>query len=84
MLLDPVADEQLRPQAWLCRFDDGSRFAYTHYHDFIRLSDHVLWAQLSDGWLISVRCGRRLAYQVGSVFYDAVTHEPLYFSQPSQ
>jgi hypothetical protein len=67
----------------LCRFDDHSWFAYGRVHDFIRRSDHTLWAHLSDGWLISARSGQRLAYQVGNVFYDAVTHEPLYSYESS-
>jgi hypothetical protein len=79
----PVDDTRARPQYWLCRSDDHSRFAYARVYDFFRRSDDTLWAHLSDGWLISARSGERLAYQVGSVFYDAVTHEPVYFYEAS-
>jgi hypothetical protein len=74
-----VDDTRVRPQYWLCRSDDHSRFAYARIDDFFRQSDRTLWAHTSDGWLISARSGQRLAHQVGSVFYDAVTEEPVYF-----
>jgi hypothetical protein len=84
MLSDLAVDDRLtRPQYWLCRSDGGTRFAYARVQDFFRESDHALWAHLSDGWLISARSGERLAYQVGSVFYDAVTREPVYFYEAS-
>lgn len=83
MVPNLVADERrLRSQRWVCRFDDDSAFAYARGHDFIRCRDHTLWAHLSDGLLLSARSGERFAYQVGSVFYDAATHEPIYY-QPS-
>jgi len=68
---------------WLCRSDDDTVFAYARGHDFIRRSDDTLWAHLSEGSLISARSGNCLAYQVGSVFHDAVTHVPVYY-KPSE
>jgi hypothetical protein len=80
MLSDLVADDRrLHPQYWLCRSDDHSRFAYARVSDFYRVSDGLLWAHLSHGWLVSARSGRRLARQTGSVFYDTTTNEPVYY-----
>ncbi len=78
---DRVADETRR-QRWLCRIDDHSAYAYARGHDFIRWSDHTLWAHLSAGKLLSARSGECLAYQIGNVFYDSTTHEPVYY-QPT-
>jgi len=63
----------------LCRFDDHRPFAYARGHDFIRCSDHVHWAHLTNGQLLSARSGCLLAYQRDNVFYDANTHEPIYY-----
>jgi hypothetical protein len=83
MGLDLRADErQQRSRRWLCRFDDHTEFAYARGHDYIRCSDQTLWAHLSCGQLLSARSGDCLAYQLGSVFYHALTHEPVYY-QPS-
>lgn len=83
MIPDLVIDElQQRVRRWLCRYDDHSAFAYVRGHDYVRGSDHTLWAHLSDGQLLSARSGESLAYQDGSVFYDATTHQPVYY-EPS-
>jgi len=83
MLPDLVADQlRLRPQRWVYRFDDHSPFAYAHGRDFVRAADHTVWAHLSDGDLRSARSGRRIAYAVGDVFYDALTHAPVYYQSP--
>jgi hypothetical protein len=66
------------PLYWLCRAGDHSQFAYARVGDFYRASDHVLWAQLRHGWLVSALSGRRLAFQVGHEFYDAETHQLAY------
>jgi hypothetical protein len=80
MVLQAVPEDvKTRPRRWLCRVEDHTTFAYAHGHDFIRRSDNVVWAHLSDGQLISARSGTPLAYEVGSVFYDAATGEPLYY-----
>jgi hypothetical protein len=63
----------------LCRFDDHRPFAYARGNDFIRCSDHTLWAHLTDGQLLSARSGNLLAYQRDNVFYDANTHQPIYY-----
>ena len=79
-LLDFVTDED-QPRmwvGWLYRCADRSPFAFAHGSEFIRWADHTRWARLCDEWLISERSGARLAYQVGNVFYDAVSDEPLY------
>ena len=75
-------DDTTRRQRWLCRVADDSAFAYARGHDFIRSSDHQLWAHLSQGQLLSARSGEPLAYRDGDVFYDAATDEPLYY-QPA-
>ena len=80
MTLELVPERsQQRAQKWLCRVDDDRAFAYARGHDYIRASDHELWAHLSDGRLLSARSGEPLAYSVGAVYYDAVTNEPLYY-----
>ena len=80
MTLELVPETFLpRAQKWLCRIDDDRVFAYARGHDFIRASDHELWAHLSDGRLLSARSGEPLAYAVGAVYYDAVTNEPRYY-----
>ena len=80
MVRDFIADEaRPLPLCWLYRCDDRSPFAYARGHDFIRNADHTLWAHLRDDQLMSVRSGEELAYRVGNVFYDAVSHEPVYY-----
>jgi hypothetical protein len=65
----------------LFRFEDGSRFAYARRREFIRYSDGRTWAHEFHDQLISARSGRCLATRVGNVYYDATTHEPLYYDQ---
>jgi hypothetical protein len=65
---------------WLLRVEDDQPFAYARGRDLYRVVDHARWAYLStDGWLISARSGRPLAYCVDNVFYDAETDFPVYY-----
>ena len=83
MIPDLVVDElRQRSQHWLCRCDDHSAFAYVRGHDYIRGSDDTLWAHLADGQLLSARSGEPLAYQNGSIFFDATTRQPVYYQGP--
>ena len=50
-----------------------------HYY---RCADHTLWAQRVDGLLRSARSGEPLVYQHGTIFYDPVTRQPLYYESP--
>ena len=75
-------DDGLARRRLLCRFDDHRPFAYARGHDYIRCSDHALWAHLTNGQLLSARSGRLLAYQRDNIFYDANTHRPAYYLSP--
>jgi hypothetical protein len=80
MLPDLVADElRLCPRRWMFRFDDQRPFAYVQGRDFVHTADHMVWAHVSDGDLRSARSGRRIAYQVGDVLYDAETRAPVHY-----
>jgi hypothetical protein len=80
MALDGVAERRESvPTCWLYRCADRSPFAYAHGEEFIRYVDHARWARLSGDQLLSMRSGARLAYRVGNVYFDAVSHEPLYY-----
>jgi hypothetical protein len=79
MAIDLEAEAQQQPSRWLCRSDDHSPFAYARGHDYIRASDHALWAHISDGVLLSARSGQPLAYQIGSAFYDYQTRKAVYY-----
>jgi len=64
----------------LRRVDDAEVFAYSaRGSGFVRASDHMLWAQERDGWLLSARSGTPLAHRVGNVFYDGESNLPLYY-----
>jgi len=66
----------------LCRFDTGTVFAYLERgHEFLRTSDHELWATERDGILLSARSGRPLAYRRGRVYFAADTDEPLFYER---
>jgi hypothetical protein len=82
MVLDAVFEEH-RPlaQCWLYRWHERSPFAYARGDEFIRYADHARWAQLQEDRLISMRSGECLAFQVGNVFYDSATSEPLYYEK---
>lgn len=69
------------PQCWLYRCDDCSPFAFSHCDDFIRWADHTLWARLRGDQLLSVASGECIASRVGGVFYDPVSHEPIYYQR---
>ena len=83
MALDVVtASDQPGSDCWLYRCDDRAPFAYARGEEFIRYADDARWARLCDNWLVSERSGARLAYRAGNLFYDAVSHEPLYYQPP--
>jgi len=85
MALDPVFPERgqsLSDNSWLYRCEDRSPFAFARGDEFMRYADHTRWARLSDDRLVSERSGACLAYRVGNVFYDPVSHEPLYYQPP--
>jgi hypothetical protein len=82
MLPDPVAEQlRQRPRLWLHRCDDDERFAYARGRDYIRGSDHTLWAHLSDGVLISARSGEPVAYERDGALYDYHSRKPVYYWQ---
>jgi hypothetical protein len=82
MVVDRVPDEQGSiPQCWLYRCADRSPFAFSRGDDFIRWADHTRWARLCGDRLLSVESGECLADRVGGVFYDAVSHEPIYYQR---
>jgi hypothetical protein len=76
---DSTIERDLHRRRLLCRFDDHRPFAYAYGRDFIRCSDHTLWAHLTNGKLLSARSGQLLAYQHDNLFYDADTHQPIYY-----
>jgi len=83
MALDVVtASDQPGSDCWLYRCDERAPFAYARGEEFIRYADDARWARLCDNWLVSERSGARLAYRAGNLFYDAVSHEPLYYQPP--
>lgn len=66
----------------LCRFDDGTVFAYAERgHEFIRASDRELWAVERDDVLVSVRSGVVLAQRRGRVYFADENDEPLYYER---
>ena len=66
----------------LCRFDDGSVFAYRDRHnEFVRSSDHMHWATERDHYLVSARSGLPLAYRRGRVFFAVDTDEPILYER---
>ena len=79
MTLDAAVEEHRPLQHWLYRCDDRTPFAYAHGDHFIRYADHTRWATLSEAGLVSVRSGEVLAYLIGDVFYDTISHQPLYY-----
>ena len=77
MTLDQVQTGSTTRQ--LLRVEDDSVFAYARGQSFIRYRDAMPWARLSHGQLFSNRSGNCLAYKIGAVYYDATSHEPLYY-----
>lgn len=66
----------------LCRFDDGEVFAYVERgSEYMRASDHELWATQRDDTLVSVRSGAPLAVKRGKVWFSADADEPLYYER---
>ncbi len=66
----------------LCRFEDGSVFAYAERgHEFIRASDRELWAVQRGDALVSARSGLTLARRRGRVYFSADDDEPLYYER---
>ena len=80
---DPQAgtrDEPTTPRRLLRRVTDHALFAYAmRGHDFYRARDDQLWADDSDGTLLSARTGTPFAVGVGNVFYDNETDAALYY-----
>lgn len=76
--LSPNGSNDVEGQT-IFRFDDGTVFAVARRQELIRCSDGLPWAYMADDRLISVRSGRCLAVRVGSVYYEAESHEPLYY-----
>ena len=74
-----------RPTAYprcLCRFDDGSVFAYAeHGNEFVRASDRELWAVERDDTLVSARSGSVLAQRRGRVYFEPDDDTPLYYER---
>ena len=76
-----TTDLATRPRC-LCRFDDGSVFAYVERgYEFVRTRDHEVWATERDGVLVSVRSGVALAYRRGKAFFSTENDEPLYYER---
>jgi hypothetical protein len=68
----------------LCRIEDGELFAYAERgNEFVRISDHEVWAVEQDDVLTSARSGEPLAYRRGKVFYGSDGNEPLYYERAS-
>ena len=66
----------------LTRFEDHQPFAYTHdRRSYRRVADHSEWALEMDGWIVSSRSGRPLAFRVGRFFLDPETLSLLYFAR---
>ncbi len=66
----------------LCRFEDGTVFAYAERgREFIRASDRELWAVERDETLVSVRSGGVLARRRGRVYFEADDDMPLYYER---
>ena len=69
-------------QLCLCRFDDGEVFAYVERGtEYIRASDHELWATVREDALVSVRSGAPIAVKRGKVWFSADADEPLYYER---
>jgi hypothetical protein len=66
----------------VCRFDDGEVFAYVERGtEYIRASDHELWATEREDTLVSVRSGAPLAVKRGKVWFSVDADEPLYYER---
>jgi hypothetical protein len=63
----------------LCGFESHQPIAYEHGDNYFRCTEHTLSARLADGQLRSVPSEKPLAYQRGNIFYDSVTHKPVYY-----
>jgi hypothetical protein len=75
-------DAQLVNTRCLSRVDDGELFAYVaRGNEFVRVSDHGVWAVEHDDVLVSARSGEPLAYRRGRVYYAADTDQPLYYER---
>jgi hypothetical protein len=68
------------PARCLYRCDDGEVFAYAQRgNEFVRVSDHQVWAHEHDDQLVSARSGEALAYRRGDFYYELGTGLGLYF-----
>jgi hypothetical protein len=80
LVFDAEARRRKRePMQYLRRVDDGRLFAYASGGRFFhRVADGEVWAYATANSLYSARSGRELAYRVGTMYYDAERHVPLY------
>ena len=76
---DIVQPWQSVPQRWLYRCSDRSPFAYARGSKLIRYRDHTPWALQHESRLVSLRSSAELACRVGDVYYDATSHEAVYY-----
>jgi hypothetical protein len=66
----------------LCRVEDGELFAYVaRGNEFVRISDHGIWAVEHDDMLVSARSGEALAYRRGRVYFAADNDQPIYYER---
>jgi hypothetical protein len=75
-------DSELVSSRCLCRAEDGELFAYVaRGNEFVRISDHGVWAIEHGDVLVSARSGEPLAYRRGRVYFAADTDTPLYYER---
>jgi hypothetical protein len=66
----------------LCRVEDGELFAYVaRGNEFVRISDHLVWAVEHDDILVSARSGEPLAYRRGRVYFATDDDQPIYYER---
>jgi hypothetical protein len=64
---------------WLYDFKDGRPHAFSTDHQSWFLANGEYWAFATPGWLHASTGGGPLGWFSGAIFFDANTHEPLYF-----
>ncbi len=66
----------------LCRVADDELFAYVaRGNEFVRISDHAVWAVEHDDVLVSARSGAPLAYRRGRLYFASDTDQPIYYER---
>ena len=66
----------------LCRVEDGELFAYlARGNEFVRVSDHNVWAIEHEDVLVSARSGEPLAYRRGRVYFATDSGVPVYYER---